>query len=93
MVLSRSNQHLCAHVASPAAQSLHPARGAKRVDEWLSLIDEGKWPVLVERLLLEHYDEGYTMSSGRATENLVETVALDDFSNDQIQKFVSAVTT
>ena len=39
--------------------------GQKVLDEWNALIDGGQWAELVERLLLEHYDVGYTMSLAR----------------------------
>ena len=48
--------------------------------------------MLVERLLLEHYDEGYTLSGGRSDEQRVATLQLENFSDPQIERFIEAVT-
>ena len=37
-------------------------QGHKKVDKWISLIDEGKIAEFVESILVEHYDPSYTLS-------------------------------
>ena len=46
-------------------ERLVPLYQDKRVAEWRSLADAGRWDELVERLLLEHYDPAYQRSMGR----------------------------
>jgi tRNA 2-selenouridine synthase len=54
--------------------------GGTRVAEWKALVEADRWPELVERLLLEHYDPSYDRSMKRNFARLAEapTIRLDD---------------
>ena len=47
-----------------------PLHGAQRIGEWKTLVDTDRWPELVERLLLEHYDPSYDRSMKRNFDQL-----------------------
>ena len=47
-----------------------PLHGAQRIGEWKTLVDADRWPDLVERLLLEHYDPSYDRSMKRNFDQL-----------------------
>jgi tRNA 2-selenouridine synthase len=44
---------------------LRPLHGARRIDDWKTLVDSDRWPALVEQLLREHYDPAYDRSMQR----------------------------
>lgn len=44
---------------------LAPLHGAARVADWRALVASDRWPELVERLLIEHYDPSYDRSMRR----------------------------
>jgi tRNA 2-selenouridine synthase len=46
-------------------ECLVPLHGAARVADWKRLIESDRWPELVERLLVEHYDPSYDRSMRR----------------------------
>lgn len=46
-------------------ECLVPLHGSARVGDWKALAEAGRWPELVERLLLEHYDPSYDRSMRR----------------------------
>lgn len=53
-------------------ECLVPLHGSVRVSEWQALAQAGRWPELVERLLLEHYDPSYDRSMRRNFGRLAE---------------------
>ncbi len=42
---------------------LYSLHGRDKIEEWLSLASNQRWPELVERLLVEHYDPAYRRST------------------------------
>jgi tRNA 2-selenouridine synthase len=42
---------------------LLPLHGRQVLDHWQQLAEQGEWAVLVEKLLLQHYDPAYLRSS------------------------------
>lgn len=46
-------------------EKLVPLHGGQRVGEWQSMVTQDRWPELVERLLVEHYDPSYDRSMKR----------------------------
>ena len=50
--------------------------GETRVAEWKALVETDRWPELVERLLLEHYDPSYDRSMKRNFARLSEAPAV-----------------
>ena len=64
-LLLEEYRHFFADPAALGAQldCLAGLHGRERVEEWKSLATAGKWPQLVDRLLLEHYDPAYQRSA------------------------------
>jgi tRNA 2-selenouridine synthase len=54
---------------------LNSLHGAKKIEEWLKLASASKWPSLVEKLLVEHYDPAYQRSTLSHYPNLAQSPA------------------
>ena len=57
-------------------ERLAPLHGAERVAQWKALVDADRWDVLVERLLVEHYDPSYDRSMRRNFRRLPDARAV-----------------
>ena len=65
--------------------------GHKRVNEWLTLIDQGHWEDFVRRMFLEHYDPMYMLSQKKNNTSNVESehLHIDDLGDDTLFTLVN----
>ena len=52
-------------------------QGHKKINEWTSLIDEGKMEQFVESILVEHYDPSYTLSQKKNNQSKEKSYPVD----------------
>lgn len=52
---------------------LNSLHGTNKIEEWLKLAAASQWPMLVEQLLVEHYDPAYQRSTLSHYPNLAES--------------------
>ena len=78
-------RHFFADLAALGAQldCLVALHGRERVGEWKALAAAGEWPVLVARLLEEHYDPAYRRSAAHNFPRLAEASVLRVESDDE----------
>ncbi|XP_060605653.1 tRNA 2-selenouridine synthase-like [Ruditapes philippinarum] len=67
--------------------------GHERVNEWLTLINQGDWEAFVRRMLLEHYDPCYMLSQKKNDLSIVESkhLHLDNLDNDTLTNLVNKI--
>jgi tRNA 2-selenouridine synthase len=72
---------------------LTPLHGHERLRAWMALVDAGKTEVLVEALLLEHYDPAYLRSIERNFTGYrdAQALTLDDIDDDDFSAAAQAL--
>lgn len=77
--LVRDYAHLCQDDSPLIAQlqRLIALHGRERVEGWITLAREGAWPLVVEQLLIEHYDPAYDRSIARNFSQLHQARRID----------------
>ena len=66
-------------------------QGHKKVNKWISLIDQGKMEEFVESILVEHYDPSYTLSQKKNNHSKEKSYPVDipNLETDTLNNLVS----
>ncbi|MGF1481349.1 MAG: tRNA 2-selenouridine(34) synthase MnmH [Cyanophyceae cyanobacterium] len=73
------------HLLKTQLQQLKSRYGGCKLNEWLRLIDEGKWYALVADLLESHYDPAYSRSMRQTFQHPEKKLKLADLSASSVE--------